>query len=462
MITIAFLDDGICSSAFPFLADIKASLDVADDGSVFQTGEPNGVTHGTLCAAVVRLYAPDAEIISIRVLDPITRRGTIYQIRYALEWCIAHSVSVINLSVGSVNFKDWEYLRPTVANLERNNIPLICACSNSKIPSVFTEFSWSISVKAEEGLYKNQFRPQTENFLESDFFASSTHTLVETTNMVQTFSSQNSHAAPVITAKVYQLLKEYGKLPIGKLLHLLQGNQNGSHFHVKPVPDFIDTAIVMGNPQYPRNLLTFSEVVQKENSVPKFLAIFPNDIEDNLSIEERLHSYGDNVAGILYAGSAPVGVKETARQLGCLFWDESEYIQAAKKISLQPNDSVAVKVLFQGSHITAVYLSQLLQKYLIDSGYRCKMFSDFPQAYCLGMVFLTKSIDTASYISFFAGHYQLDVVLVCGDSVKMDCDMVISCRESTILLEFDSSQMELDTTSISCEQIVKIIVDLLQ
>ena len=85
MITIAILDDGICSSKFPSLGRIDGSIAVEEDGTIVQAEEPDQITHGTLCAAIIRSYAPDAKLISVKVLDPATLKGSIHQIRYALE-----------------------------------------------------------------------------------------------------------------------------------------------------------------------------------------------------------------------------------------------------------------------------------------------------------------------------------------------------------------------------------------
>lgn len=221
MTTIAILDDGISSSGIPSPGKIERWIAVAEDGAISQGDEPDKMTHGTLCAAIICSYAPDAKLISVKVLDPTTLKGSINQIRYALEWCIAQNVSLINLSIGSTSFKDWKLLQPVIARLIRNNIPLICACSNNKTPSILSDFSWPISVEKDDTLFGNAYDFRNGNFLESDFCASSTHTLTTSDNGVTTFSSQNSHAAPVITAAAYQLQKKYGKLPVEKLRRLL-------------------------------------------------------------------------------------------------------------------------------------------------------------------------------------------------------------------------------------------------
>lgn len=461
MLTIAILDDGICSSSFSSLGQIKDAVAVAEDGTICQISEPDRMTHGTLCAAVVRAYAPDAALISVRVLDPATRKGSIKQIRHALEWCVTCNVSLINLSVGSVSFKDWEYLRPTIASLVRHNISLICACSNNETPSIFTDFSWPISVEKEATLFGNQYHSKNGNFLEGDFCASNTHTLVTSDNINKTFSSQNSHAAPVITAKVYQLLKKYGKLPIEKLRRILGGGSPDDSFHIKPIPDFLDTAIVIGTPQYPQDLLTFSQDTPREAAIPAFFAVFPNASLDAESVKQEICCFGNDMLGLLYAGIAPGEIKEMARRNGCLFWDESEYIKAAAKLPQRSCGGTIVKIAFRGTHVTAARLAQLLQERLINDGYRCKIFSDWPQAYCLGMVFLTEPIRADSFICFFVNHYQLDIVLVCSDTIDMEYDMVISCDESLVQLEYDYSRKEYNMTASTNDQIIGDILSLL-
>lgn len=461
MLTIAILDDGICPSSFPSLGPIDYAAAVAEDGTIFQADEPDRMTHGTLCAAIVRAYAPDAAIISIKVLDPETRKGTIRQIRYALEWCVAHDVSLINLSVGSISLRDRKYLQPVIASLARHNIPLVCACSNNETPSIFTEFSWSVSVEKEAALSGDQYRPKNGSFLEGDFCASSTHTLITSDNISKTFFSQNSHAAPVITAKIYQLLKAYGKLPPEALRRLLRGNASESGFHIKPLPDFMDTAMIIGSLPYPQDLLTFSRDAQKEGEAPVFLAVFPDASLDAKRIKETIRGYAGNLRGLLYAGTAPAEIKEIAGQTGCLFWDESEYRKAAAGLPSQPGSAETLKLLFRGSGLTAARLALLLQEKLIENGYRCKTFSDLPQAYCLGMIFLTAPVQPAPYIDTFIHHDRLDIVLICSNCVDLDYDMVISCREGAVRLEYDGSHREYDTDKEPLNRISSEILTLL-
>lgn len=446
MTTIAILDDGVCSSIFPTLGKIDSSIAVEVDGTIVQASEPDQMTHGTLCAAIIRSYAPDAKLISVKVLDPTTLKGSMHQIRYALEWCVSQNVSLINLSVGCASFKYWELLRHVIARLARKNIPLICACSNSEMPSIFTELTWPISVEKDDELVEDQYYPQNGNFLESDFRASSTHSLLTFEHTVMTFSSQNSYAAPVITAKVYQLLKEHGKLPIEKLRRLLRKDPSDISFHIKPIPDFLVTAKIVGRPQYPEDLLAFSRDTGKKPNKPMLLAFFPDTSFNLKLVYEIIYSYSHDILGILYAGVAPREIKEIASRTGCLFWDESEYTQNAVKLPQQSGAPATINLLFRGSRVTAARLAKSLQKKILSLGYSCQVFSDWPQAYCLGMLFLTPPVNSVSYIHSFVKRYQLDITIICSDTIESKHDMVVSCSESSVLLEYNNSQEKYYTT----------------
>lgn len=58
------------------------------------------VGHGTACAAIIRALAPEAEIVSIRVLGSnLKGRGSI--LRAGIAWAVEHGVDVANLSLSS-------------------------------------------------------------------------------------------------------------------------------------------------------------------------------------------------------------------------------------------------------------------------------------------------------------------------------------------------------------------------
>ncbi len=75
--------------------EVTDSIDSDGDGS---TSEMFG--HGTFVAGLLTLVAPDAKLISVRVLDD-DGHGDLYRIAKAMYWAIDADVDVINMSLGS-------------------------------------------------------------------------------------------------------------------------------------------------------------------------------------------------------------------------------------------------------------------------------------------------------------------------------------------------------------------------
>lgn len=93
---------------------------------------------------------------------------------------------------------------------------------------------------------------------------------------------------------------------------------------------------MIGQPQYPQEFLTFSKTEGEKRDSPVFLAVFPNTSLDVELVKKEIISYKNKVLGLVYAGTATDDIKEIARQIGCLFWDESEYIGAAIRFLSNP------------------------------------------------------------------------------------------------------------------------------
>jgi serine protease AprX len=108
-VTVAILDSGIANNADAFGARVKARVDFVDPAHPAQ-GDPAG--HGTHVAGIVgasRTFAspgmaPDANLVSVRVLDPSGSSRVSTVIR-GLEWIIAHKdglgIRVVTMALGA-------------------------------------------------------------------------------------------------------------------------------------------------------------------------------------------------------------------------------------------------------------------------------------------------------------------------------------------------------------------------
>lgn len=203
MIKIAIIDDGISTSKINTLG---FNIEISDKCEVIQNDNiVDEDSHGTICAMIVKKYAPDATLGSIKILKTYTRRGYVNQFRKAIEWCIYHDISLINISLGSTQSYDYSILYECVKNAYHNGIIIVAALSNKHVVTYPASFQNVIGVETHQLLRDDMYYIKQNSFTGVNIIASSVHGIGnEITNLC------NSYAAPLITAKVYQIMNEFG------------------------------------------------------------------------------------------------------------------------------------------------------------------------------------------------------------------------------------------------------------
>ena len=96
---IAIIDSGI-HFGHPHVGAIAGAVAITPEGESDDAVDRLG--HGTAVAGCIREKAPDAELYAVKVFD---RRlsANIGVILRALEWCRAHRMDIVNLSLGTQN-----------------------------------------------------------------------------------------------------------------------------------------------------------------------------------------------------------------------------------------------------------------------------------------------------------------------------------------------------------------------
>lgn len=151
-VTVAVIDSGI-EGAHPAIADsLVESVRVELDGerTAIVADEPvDAVGHGTACAGIIHGLAPDARLVSIRVLGP-DNRGKGLAFAAGLEWAIARGASVVNLSLSSRSEALYATLHDLADRAYFANCLLVCAANNVAIASYPSLFAAVISVAAHD------------------------------------------------------------------------------------------------------------------------------------------------------------------------------------------------------------------------------------------------------------------------------------------------------------------------
>lgn len=135
-IKIAVIDSG-AATTHEGLSRIRAGFDIVNKRTNPNTWNEDTLGHGSHCSGVigatdlahgVRGFAPEAEIHACKLFPG----GQVSQLIDALEYCIAHQIDVVNLSLGGA--EPSEALEQQILRAKRAGIACIVAAGNSGGP----------------------------------------------------------------------------------------------------------------------------------------------------------------------------------------------------------------------------------------------------------------------------------------------------------------------------------------
>ncbi|QNU67997.1 S8 family serine peptidase [Ruminiclostridium herbifermentans] len=236
-IHIAILDDGVVSGVY---VNIENSLYVDEENNIRQyTNHSETISHGTICAIVLKSYAPDILLSSIKILQS-EGIGRIEKLYPALQWCLDNNVKIVSLSLGSTHFMDYALIRSIINDYTNKGIVIVSAGSNSGYTSYPAYFSNVIGVAS----CSNEVTDRYYNFV------SDIHTGIDIeavsfcgitiNNQKIDIPRSNSYEAPFITAKVSEIISSNPFLSIYQIKKkLIQYSAN-----------FNDTVKICNNPDW--------------------------------------------------------------------------------------------------------------------------------------------------------------------------------------------------------------------
>jgi subtilisin family serine protease len=106
--------------------------------------------HGTACAGIIRIAAPDAELYSVRVLGrSLTGKGFVFAA--GLRWAIDHGMQVVNMSLSTGNRRNFSALHQLIDDAAFAKVMVVCAISNQPGRSYPAQYSGVFSVASHAG-----------------------------------------------------------------------------------------------------------------------------------------------------------------------------------------------------------------------------------------------------------------------------------------------------------------------
>lgn len=224
---VAVIDDGI-NEEYYGVKSLSFNVEITPDQLLTQRCcyKKDIPSHGTICAAIIQKYAPDAKIGSVKILDLNRKTAKIDSLITAINWCVQNKIIIINLSLGTVDFHDFKALRTCINSASEAGSIIIAACNNNNnftYPACMTNV---ISVKTSKKYIDNMFSMNECLYEGIDFLASSRHCLVDINDNSNYSPLCNSFAVPLITAEVYNILQEHPNFSLEEIKMLLNQKSN--------------------------------------------------------------------------------------------------------------------------------------------------------------------------------------------------------------------------------------------
>ena len=143
-VTVAIVDSGV-EGDHPavggrLVRSVRVELD-GDDAEIVDDDPVDVVGHGTACAGIIHGLAPDADIVSVRVLGRNNKaKGMAFA--YGVDWVVEQGIPVANLSLSSRSDDLYSTFHELVDRAYFANTVLVCAVSNypdqASYPSLFS------------------------------------------------------------------------------------------------------------------------------------------------------------------------------------------------------------------------------------------------------------------------------------------------------------------------------------
>jgi Subtilase family. len=248
---IAVIDDGV-NEKFYNIGKLKYDIEIMPNLRVVdRVGYDSCLpSHGTTCAAIIKKYLPNASLCSVKVLGD-NFRGLKGQLAKALEWCTGNGIRLVNISLGSTDFRDYDLLKSVVNNAYKKGLVIVAACNNRNIITYPASLSSVIGVRSgrkdmpEEDGY--QYNSYPYDGIEVTAYAS--HFLISPDGEGRNISPSNSFAAPFITALVHDIMQKYPGVTVEGIkqkLYLKAGNSSVDDYnpYIARNADWVEKAAI--------------------------------------------------------------------------------------------------------------------------------------------------------------------------------------------------------------------------
>lgn len=357
-IKIALIDNGVKEPVIGKYTILNMYIDENGICRKKRAGSENrSFEHGTNCALIIKKYDPEAELVSIQILDE-NGRGMACQLSPALKWCFSNGIRLINLSLGTTHFGDRERIRKIINFYANKGMIFVAAFSNDGFLTYPASFSNVIGVVEGDALAGKSGHKMQQGV---DFTAPSEHEIMIQASKIK-LGKCNSYAAPYITALCGKVLEKEPDLNLielkdrlNQLLVLKPGKLDICHN-----PDWICAAWI-----------AFED---KNARIKPYFKCFYGDYSksrtsvDTLILKEKkeIEQYGNEDKHIVYLGEENICCHNVYKHC----WSKHQRIEDILTAEKRETDLNIPLILFEfrDSH-EILYWAKTIKNLFFEDGY---------------------------------------------------------------------------------------------
>ena len=431
-IRVAIIDNGI--NEFLIKRGVEKSITIDENGICINDAkniDQQQFQHGTNCAMILEKYCMDCRLISIRILDD-NGRGVIKSIYPALEWCHKNQIRLINLSLGTVDFRDCEKLKSLVNECAAKGMILIAATANSGFVSYPASFTNVIGVATTN----------SPLYYFKDYMQMGLDAIVPSEHIIKLFGKEiktplsNSYAAPYICALIANKLSNDKTFDIVKLKRYAKEQSHIEMTVEGYEPDWIYRAYISGRGTMSRAEYYFETVTgaydEIQGKADTVIAYSMAELE-NLNIRNK---------NLIYLGNEDIHNIDVQG----FIWSKETKQRQIKHNYYQGNGlEVPIVILAVEDAIDKFYVLTELKKAFANGGYNAYTIGMEPESVLYALEYMPEPVsDIDAWKNFIESqtfYKQSDLVIWCVPveeqdkylKVYPDCDVQISlCNEGDI------------------------------
>ncbi|SHH82285.1 Subtilase family protein [Sporobacter termitidis DSM 10068] len=409
------IDDGVDERCF----DIgKLENNIVFKKDVGERSAALRYSHGTICAAIIRKYAPNAHLSSIKVLSGEIPTGEKTDLVKALTWCLDNDVQIVHMSIGTSCFKDFDDIREIISRLYHKGTILVAAHKNRYCFSVPACLPGVIRVRHCEELKDAEYSLKKNSYYDHEIVASGNQLLHDDNSIVCPSGSCNSYAAPVITATINNIMDDPSEIRSFKaVLDALERNmphpRQPQSEAMKPVPGscipyFIREATVCGATEHAELFFFRAAPIGEQTNA---LVYIPGQTEAGDRFLNVVEQSGKSIENIIYAGILKDTDKEYChKNTSAVVWDES---LCRKSFSPAKDKRLTIPAVgIRGDGRDVILLLRLLRKEFARNDYFAKTLSMTRRSYLYGIDYIPQNEDLIDFLITVEKLYGCDLILI--------------------------------------------------